>query len=222
MDGTGTGRALFTAAEIGALSHLYRGEVYRSTAWRTRLDNTTNWAVITTGVAFSLTFASEDATPLPLILVTLLVLVFLILEARRYRYFTIWRARARLLETAFLAPMLRGAPPTGGWTETLAADLETPRFHVSYPLAVGRRLRKNYGWIFAVQAAALLGKVALHPEPLERLADLPARAAIAAVPGWAVVAAAAGFHLGWVAFAAATWEIDRRDRRRRRRRPAIG
>ncbi|WP_432444722.1 DUF2270 domain-containing protein, partial [Salmonella enterica] len=31
-----------TAAEVGALAHLYRGEVYRSTIWRTRLDNTTN------------------------------------------------------------------------------------------------------------------------------------------------------------------------------------
>jgi uncharacterized membrane protein len=30
----------FSAAEIGALAHLYRGEVYRSTAWRTRLDST--------------------------------------------------------------------------------------------------------------------------------------------------------------------------------------
>ena len=28
----------FSAAEIGALAHLYRGEVYRSTVWRTRLD----------------------------------------------------------------------------------------------------------------------------------------------------------------------------------------
>ena len=25
----------FSAAEIGALAHLYRGEVYRSTVWRT-------------------------------------------------------------------------------------------------------------------------------------------------------------------------------------------
>ena len=43
----------FSAAEIGALAHLYRGEVYRSTIWRTRLDNTTNWAVVTTGIALS-------------------------------------------------------------------------------------------------------------------------------------------------------------------------
>ena len=38
----------FNAAEIGALAHLYRGEMYRSKIWRTRLDATTNWAVVTT------------------------------------------------------------------------------------------------------------------------------------------------------------------------------
>jgi len=41
----------FGPAEIGALAHLYRGEVYRSTVWRTRLDATTNWAVLATGIA---------------------------------------------------------------------------------------------------------------------------------------------------------------------------
>ena len=29
----------------------YRGEMYRSTVWRTRLDTTTNWSVVTTGIA---------------------------------------------------------------------------------------------------------------------------------------------------------------------------
>ena len=36
----------FGPAELGALARLYRGEVYRSTVWRTRLDATTNWAVV--------------------------------------------------------------------------------------------------------------------------------------------------------------------------------
>ena len=74
----------FSAAEIGALAHLYRGEVYRSTVWRTRLDSTTNWAVVTTGIALSATFSSAEASPLPLVLVGLIVSVFLLLEARRY------------------------------------------------------------------------------------------------------------------------------------------
>lgn len=79
----------FTAAEIGALAHLYRAEVYRSTIWRTRLDTTTNWAVVTLGVALSIAFASPDASPIPLILVGILILLFLGLEARRYRYFNV-------------------------------------------------------------------------------------------------------------------------------------
>ncbi|MDX1654507.1 MAG: DUF2270 domain-containing protein, partial [Candidatus Competibacteraceae bacterium] len=36
---------VFDSAEMGALAHLYRGEMYRSKIWRTRLDTTTNWAV---------------------------------------------------------------------------------------------------------------------------------------------------------------------------------
>ena len=54
----------FNAAEIGALAHLYRGEVYRSTVWRTRLDSSTNWAVVTTGIALSATYSSAGASPL--------------------------------------------------------------------------------------------------------------------------------------------------------------
>ena len=67
----------FDSSDITALSHLYRGELYRSTVWRTRLDATTNWAVLTTGIALSLTFSSEHASPLPLVLVGLLVATFL-------------------------------------------------------------------------------------------------------------------------------------------------
>src|SRR6476660_10111302 len=88
----------FDAAAIGALAHLYRGEVYRSTMWRTRLDATTNWAVLTLGIALSVTFSPQNASPLPLLLAGILCIVFLIFEARRYRYFNVWRARARWME----------------------------------------------------------------------------------------------------------------------------
>ena len=52
---------VFSAAELGAIAHLYRGEVYRSTLWRTRLDTTTNWSVVTLGVALSIAFSSPAA-----------------------------------------------------------------------------------------------------------------------------------------------------------------
>ena len=69
----------FTAAEIGAIAHLYRAEVYRSTIWRTRLDTTTNWAVVTLGVALSISFSSPGASPIPLLIVGVLILLFLVL-----------------------------------------------------------------------------------------------------------------------------------------------
>jgi len=98
--------------EIGALAHLYRGEVYRSTIWRQRLDMTTNWAVLTTGVALSITFATSESSPLPMVLAGLMTIMFLILEARRYRYFNVWRFRARMLELSVYVPLLRGEGAT--------------------------------------------------------------------------------------------------------------
>ena len=56
-------RHTFDSAEMGAIAHLYRGEVYRSTIWRTRLDNTTNWAIVTMGIALSTTFPARRLRP---------------------------------------------------------------------------------------------------------------------------------------------------------------
>src|SRR5882762_9353160 len=147
-------QSAFNPADITALSHLYRGELYRSTVWRTRLDTTTNWAVLTTGIALSLTFSSESASPLPLVLVGLLVAVFLYIEARRYRFFDFWRVRAHILETQFFGPILlrQGVQFDNGWNEILYQDYRMPRLHITFLDALGRRLRKNYAWIFAIQA----------------------------------------------------------------------
>ncbi len=116
--------ARFGPAEIGAIAHLYRGEMYRSKIWRTRLDATTNWAVVTTGIALSVAFSSANASPLPLVLVGLLVTVFLIYEARRYRFFDIWRVRVRVMETSFFGPILKGLGlrTANGWNDALADD----------------------------------------------------------------------------------------------------
>ena len=213
-----------SAADIGAIAHLYRGEIYRSTVWRTRLDSTTNWAVVTTGIALSATFSSATASALPMALVGLIVCMFLLLEARRYRYFNIWRARARLLETDFFAPMLRGDPVAmnAAWSRLLARDLCHPRYHVSLARAAGRRLRRTYAWIFLIQALAYYGKLAIHPTPLVMLAELWQRAAVGPISGHLVVAAGAVFHLGWMAFAYLTLRLDQRSWRLRQSLIAIG
>ncbi len=210
------GRPEFSAAEIGAIAHLYRGEVYRSTSWRSRLDNTTNWAVVTTGLALSLSFADEGASALPLVLVTLLVTVFLLLEARRYRYFNVWRARCRLLETEFFAPLLtgEGVARDGRWDALLASDYQRPKFHVSYLVALGRRLRKNYAWILGVNALAYLGKLAIHPAPLADAAELFERAAVGPVPGRTVLLVGCLFHMTWIGIALWTLRMEQKTRRK--------
>ena len=218
------GKTEFSAAEIGALAHLYRGEVYRSTVWRTRLDSSTNWAVVTTGIALSATYSSAEASPLPLVLVGLLVSVFLLFEARRYRYFNVWRARARLLETDFYAPMIEGEGVRldSGWTELLAKDYRDPRYHISFARAIGRRLRRTYAWIFVIQAIAYYGKLAIHPTPLTTLAELWERAAIGPIPGGLVIAAGVLFHGGWAVFAFVTLRIEIASHRERQTLIAMG
>lgn len=212
--GAGPTRTHFDASELTMLAHLYRGEVYRSTLWRTRLDQTTNWAVVTTGLALSLTFASPDASPLPLILLGFLVAVFLLFEARRYRYFNVWRARCRLLESDVYVPMLRGEgiAMDGKWNTLLADDYARPHFHISYLRAIGRRLRKNYAYILSVQALAYFGKLAIHPRSVTSVEEFLDRAAIGPLPGWCVVLAGIAFHGTWIAIALATLQVERRAR----------
>ena len=214
----------FSAAEIGALAHLYRGEVYRSTVWRTRLDSSTNWAVVTTGIALFATFSNAEASPLPIVLVGLLVSVFLLFEARRYRYFNVWRARARLLETDFYAPMIRGEAVRldSGWTELLANDYRDPRYHISFARAIGRRLRRTYAWIFIIQAIAYYGKLAIHPTPLTTLAELWERAAIGPIPGGLIIVAGLLFHGGWAMFALVTLRTEIASRSKRQTLIAMG
>jgi len=107
-------------------------------------------------------------------------------------------------------------PLESGWTALLAKDYREPRYHISLARAIGRRLRRTYGWIFVIQAIAYYGKLAIHPTPLQSLAELWERAAIGPVPGVMVIAAGVLFHGGWAVFALATWRMEvasRRDRR---------
>jgi uncharacterized membrane protein len=201
----------FSAAELGMLAHLYRGEMYRSKVWRGRLDATTNWAVATTGIALSVSFSSAANSPLPLVLVALMALVFLFIEARRYRYFDIWRTRVRIMETGLYGPILRGegVRTENGWNQELARDYENLRFHISFWEAMGRRLRRNYSFMFGVQAISYIMKICVHPVPVRSLDDLWLRAAIGPISGQAVLLLGFLFHASLIAFAIVTLKGQR-------------
>ena len=195
-----------------ALVHFYRGEVARSNVWRGRLDATTNWAVITAGATLSFVFSSPDNPHFAIPINTLLVSIFLFMEARRYRYYEVWANRVRVLETGYFAPMLshRTIPPDKEWAEHISADLMSPRFTISEWEAVGRRLRSNYLWIFVLLALSWTLKVYLHPSPIPTATEADrrifwdlffARATVGLAPGWLVVLFGALFN-GMILFVA--------------------
>ncbi len=207
----------FSGSDIGALAHLYRAEVYRSTMWRGRLDNTTNWAVASLGLSISATFSAKEASAFPVLMAGLFILAFLTLEARRYRYFNIWRTRARWLEYYFYSPMLRGEPivPNGKWARDLSGDYNTPAHRISLATAFNRRLKRNYMWIFAIQLIAYFGKLSLHPSAAGSFATIVERAAIGPIPGNVVLAIGGIYYAGLSAFAIFWPMIDSGERSQR-------
>src|SRR5437773_709641 len=150
-----------------AMAHFYRGEIQRSNTWRNRLDTTTNWAVLSAGAMLSFAFSSPNTPHFVIPVDSILVAVFLIMEARRYRYYEIWSSRVRVMETGYLARMLApdAVPPDNDWASHLAADLLTPHFTISVWEAIGRRLRRNYIWLFALLALSWNLTVYLYPDP---------------------------------------------------------
>jgi len=199
--------------EIGALAHIYRAEVYRSTIWRQRLDMTTNWAVVSTGIGLSISFANSNANSLPIVLVTLLSVMFLMLEARRYRYFHVWKFRARVLELAVWVPMLRGEgakiPLDRG--NALSEDYMRPQFRVSMMQALGSRIRRNYGYLFTIQGLAYFSHLFIYPEENPTLDEFIYRAHVGPVPGWAIMVFGALFHATWIAIAIYTLRREDKD-----------
>ena len=188
-----------------AMVHFYRGEIQRSNVWRGRLDATTNWAVITAGATLSFVFSSPDNPHFAIPINSILVSIFLFMEARRYRYYEVWANRVRVLETGYFAPMLshRTIPPDQEWAEHISADLLTPHFTISEWEAVGRRLRSNYLWIFILLALCWSLKIYIHPFPIPSTSEaekrafwevLFNRAQVGLAPGWLVILVGAIFN----------------------------
>ena len=183
---------------ITAMVHFYRGEMQRATQWRTRLDTTTNWAVVTSGAIISFAFShAENASHVSLLLANLLVLNFLGFEARRFRYFDVWRSRVRMMEENFFMPILRRnlVSPRDHWRDWVAADLDQPTFKFTFLQAVGMRLRRNYAWLYIAILMAWFVKLEMHPTPAQSIAEMVRRMTVGSVPGPVVFASVMAFEV---------------------------
>jgi len=192
-----------------AMVHQFRAEVQRANVWRQRLDMTTNWAVVTTGAVISIAFTGEGAPHLVIILNLLLVTLFLSIESRRYRYFELWSYRIRLMETDFFAAML--VPPfhpSADWAESLAENLLHPHFPITFTEALGRRLRRNYLWIFTVIYLAWFAKLWLQPTTAINWAHVVRRAGVGGLGGELVMGGMIGLGIFLALFALITIRLQ--------------
>ena len=175
------------------MAHLYRGEIHRMKLWRERLDRTSNWAV--TLIAAILTYAfTGTSRPHYLILIgVVMVVVFLIIEARRYRGYDMWRSRVRILQRNVFAYSL---DPSQGiedpdWRPQLSRDYRVPRTKISYEEAIAHWLRR----VYLPQVTVLLIAWTFRIHFISGMQDWPGSAAIGMIPGWIVTAIVGGFYL---------------------------
>lgn len=183
---------------VNAMVHLYRGELGEATSWRSRIDTTSQWAVILSTSALTFIFSEKSGQRQVVIPIVMLFCTFLLLmESRRYRFYDIFRSRARLIEINFYRPLLDGSPaPTPHWRSTLAHDMEWPHFHMPLWEAAGRRLRRNYQWIYAILLGSWLVILYSFPTNATSFTEMVSRAAIGPWSGRVVFAGMVLFYGG--------------------------
>lgn len=197
------------------LLELYRGEIDRVTTWRGRLDQTTNWTVTIIAAVLTWVFSSPDNPHYLLLIGMLIVLMFHVVESRRYQRYDVWRARVRLLERDVFAAAIdpEDRADHADWRTKLATDLRRPAFKIRFVEAYSRRYRRVYLPILIVLLVAWLVRLTVFSAeqgPLET-------AAVVGISGPVVVGTVAAVYVAmavvseWPRERKATGEMYDRD-----------
>lgn len=198
-----------TPEYINVVAHYYRGEIGRMSGWRDRIDRTSNWAITVVAAMLSVSLSTPTAHHGVLLFAMLLVSLMLSIEARRYRFFDVYRARVRRLERNYFAQVFDPEAPAGeSWAKVLGEDLRAPLFQISYGVAVSRRLRRNYCWMYLILLLAWTLKISSYkPQPeggsfsiVQTAVEIVGNARLGPVPGYVVIGCVALLY-AWIAFA---------------------
>lgn len=171
---------------ISAVVHLYRGELHRANSGRIRLDNTTNWAVLTVAGLLTFSFREGGSSHWILLIGMALVTVFLAFEARRFRMADLWRARVRKIEENFYGPILRRdlESPEAAWGALVAEDLFRPHYKISRLAALRVRFSRNYWPIYLVMGFAWVVHVLGVPDQAQTWTQVRDHLATGLLPWW--------------------------------------
>lgn len=179
------------------IAHFYRGEMSRVTTWRSRLDETINWAVTIISAILIYAFSTEGNH---VILLTgmVVIAIFAGIEARRYQDYDVYRARVRILQENLFANAL---DPSQGvehrdWRQELSEDYRNPSIKTPYLEALGRRLQRIYlPMFFLILAAWVFKLTAFSTRPLLETAG------VGRIPGIVVVGCVGLFYLTMIVIA---------------------
>jgi uncharacterized membrane protein len=188
-------RSLYDPGYVNAMSHFYRGEMGRIMVWRQRLDMTTNWAITSSTAIITIAFSTRQVPHIIFFFNLAIVWVLLWIEARRYRFYDAFRARVRMLEAHFLVPMVMENRDLlqGEWKKLVCEDLILPCFKISKLEAVGRRLKRNYIFIFILIIVAWITKIFLHAEhAMDSIGGFYRSLRVGTIPSWLVAFIFAG------------------------------
>jgi uncharacterized membrane protein len=182
-------RSIYDPGYVNAMSHFYRGEMNRIMVWRQRLDVTTNWAITSSTAIITISFSSREVPHIIFFFNLAIVWVMLWIEARRYRFYDAFRARIRMLEAHFLVPMVMENRDLlqGEWKKLVCEDLILPCFKISKLEAIGRRLKRNYIFIFILILVAWITKIFLHaPTAMDSPVSFYHALRVGHIPSWLV------------------------------------
>jgi uncharacterized membrane protein len=188
-------RSIYDPGYVNAMSHFYRGEMGRIMVWRQRLDVTTNWAITSSTAIITIAFSTREVPHIIFFFNLAIVWVLLWIEARRYRFYDAFRARLRMLEAHFLVPMVMENREMlqGEWKKLVCEDLILPCFKITKLEAIGRRLKRNYIFIFILILVAWLTKIFLHANaPIKDFVSFYHALHIGHIPSWLVALVFAG------------------------------
>ena len=182
-------RSIYDPGYVNAMSHFYRGELGRIMVWRQRLDITTNWAITSSTAIITIAFSNREVPHLIFFFNLAIVWGMLWIEARRYRFYDAFRARVRMLEAHFLVPMVMENREMlqGEWKKLVCEDLILPSFKITKLEAVGRRLKRNYVFIFILIMVAWVTKIFLHASmTLDGIPAFYRALRVGHIPSWLV------------------------------------
>lgn len=181
--------------------HFYRGVMDRATSWRSRIDTTTNWAVITSGTIASFLLSDPQHPHIIAVVGMFLLFAFLCIEARRFRFYDLWSGWIRIMETDYFAILLRDnmLPPTAQWHDMLACDLQDPHFKINFLEAVGRRLRHNYFALLMFMLMVWVDKLVLETRSAAvECSTVVECASLGPIPGILVLGVVALFYISLI------------------------